>query len=204
MNACNKCKVEKVATDFRQRRGKPITICRKCERQAQREYYWKSPEKYRAKSANSMRKARSDPRKHEQILKKQRAYYHQRGKHRDKVYFEDMKVQEPWKWRARNLRRNISKEISELWLRERFDKQGGVCALSGRLMKVMTFHVDHILPKKVGGTDALENLRLVCPEANMAKSGLTDAELFSLCEDILATQIPEIIGRAILEARAAA
>lgn len=200
MKACNKCQTERSLDEFRIRRGKHISVCRDCERVAQRKYYWAKPEKHRKKSAENMRRVRADPTKRAEHLKKQRAYYHSSAKFRERIYHQEIKETQPWLWRARNLKRNASSQITETWLRDQFEKQSGLCALSGRYLDVRTFHVDHIVPKKHGGTDDLANLRLVSPEANMAKSGLLDAELISLCRDILRTQIPELIGHAILKA----
>jgi hypothetical protein len=33
----------------------------------------------------------------------------------------------------------------------------------------LRFHIDHILPRQHGGTDAVENLALACPECNLRK-----------------------------------
>ena len=196
MPLCTKCDEAKDASEFRQREGKLNASCKECERAYQRAWYAKNPEKGRAKAKKSMAKRRRE--KQGEVLNKQREYYHKKGKHREKAYYEEMKANDPWRWRARNCRRNASTEITEEWLRRAFKEQGGVCALSGRNICVRTFHVDHIVPKAAGGSDCLSNLRLVCEEANLAKSGLTDEQLISLCEDILKKQIPEIIGRAIM------
>lgn len=200
MRKCSKCQVEKPNSEFRVRRGKPISICKQCEREKQREYYWSNPKKYREVAAKSMRKQRQNPKRAEEIRSKAREYYHAKGKYREAEYYREMKDKTPWRWRARNLARNISKEITEDWLREKWSEQNGLCALSGREMEVLTFHVDHIVPRNLGGGDDLGNLRLVTPEANAAKGGMTDDDLIALCRDILKTQIPEMIGYAILEA----
>lgn len=204
MRTCNKCITAKCVDEFRQRRGKPISICKACEREKQREYYWNSPDKHRKRSADNMRKQRSNPKRGDEIRAKQREYYHSKGKNREKRYISDMRQNEPWRWRARNLKRNASQHITEGWLRRQFDEQEGRCVLSGRELDIQTLHVDHITPKSIGGSDELSNLRLVTPEANLAKSGLTDEQFISLCRDVLAAQIPEMIGYAILEAERAA
>jgi 5-methylcytosine-specific restriction endonuclease McrA len=147
-----------------------------------------------------MRDLRADPLRHEPHLEKRRAYYHQAAKHSEKAYYERMKSDDPWRWRVRNLKRNINPAISEAWLRDCWVSQGGLCALSGRKLDIRTAELDHIIPRSRGGSDNLENLRLVCPEANSAKGSLTDRELILLCQDILKAQIPELLGRAWLEA----
>jgi hypothetical protein len=58
----------------------------------------------------------------------------------------------------------------------------------------------NVIPRSRGGSNDLNNLRFVAPEANASKHGMTDEELVSLCLDILkTTPIPQLIGRAILE-----
>jgi 5-methylcytosine-specific restriction endonuclease McrA len=200
MHLCNGCANELPISDFRLRNGRPAWRCRDCERDYQRKRYKENPEKYRKKSLDSAKKARHGKNTREQVLAKQRSYYHSKAKHRERAYNEAMKSDRPWEWRAKNLRRNITKEITADWLESTFMRQSGRCALSNRKIDVMSFHVDHIVQRSLGGSDNLCNLRLVCAEANLAKSGLTDDQLISLCKDILSAQIPELIGRAIMEA----
>jgi 5-methylcytosine-specific restriction endonuclease McrA len=64
-------------------------------------------------------------------------------------------------------------------------KQKRRCALTGRRLTFDNISVDHIIPVKNGGTSEIENLRFVINEANMAKGILNDAELVSLCRDII-------------------
>lgn len=75
--------------------------------------------------------------------------------------------------------------LGHLWHRQR-----GCCALTGRKLD-RTAQLDHIVPKAKGGSDAMANLRWVCPEVNYAKRDLADTELLRLCSDVVRT-----IGRA--------
>lgn len=185
---CKKCLNEQAISEFRDRQNKRTYTCKECERQYQREWYWLNPEKGRKRANESQKKARRDPVKREKLLKQQRDHWHKKGKDTTRKYFEKMKQDRPWRWRARNLARNITKEITEEWLVNKYDQQNGLCFLSGRRLDVMTFHIDHAKPKLLGGTDELENLRLTSPEANMAKSGLSDEQLIELCQDIIRTK----------------
>jgi len=196
---CSKCNKEQLHSEYRNRSGRPINTCRSCEREYQRNNYRKNIEAAREKKRTVNAKRRANPETAKILREQAKAHYHKKGKHTERRYYEDMKKNDPFEWRARNLRRNASNEITKKWLLQQWKTQEGKCVLSGRCLDVTTFHVDHITPKKAGGSDALCNLRLVCPEANMAKSGLTDKQLIKLCQDILDTQIPEIIGRAIME-----
>lgn len=101
------------------------------------------------------------------------------------------KSTDPFLWRFRVIRNNISKEITPEWFEQQWKRQDGRCVLTGRKLDRMTFEVDHIIPRSKGGDGSLANLRFVCEEANTAKADMSDAELLQLCR--------EIIGRAILE-----
>lgn len=36
----------------------------------------------------------------------------------------------------------------------------------------MATHVDHIIPRRLGGTDSMDNLQALCKRCNLAKGGL--------------------------------
>lgn len=204
---CPKCAEGRSEDDFRKHplTGVPRGNCRQCERKYQRSWYAANPERGRAKAAQSMSKLRSDPTRHAGHLNKQRAYYHAKAKHREKEYHQTIRATRPWEWRARNLRRNINIGITVEWLHGKWDDQAGLCVLTGRALDVHTFEVDHILPASRGGSDDLINLRLLSPEANASKHGLTDEEFVELCADVVAkAQIPEMIARRIKQVLEAA
>ena len=49
-------------------------------------------------------------------------------------------------------------------------KQGGICNLCGRnLSEANEVHIDHIIPKSIGGADTEENLQAVCGPCNLRK-----------------------------------
>ena len=49
-------------------------------------------------------------------------------------------------------------------------KQGGSCGLCGRnLSEVNEVHIDHIVPKSIGGGDTEDNLQVVCARCNLRK-----------------------------------
>lgn len=63
------------------------------------------------------------------------------------------------------------------------------CYLTGRLIDLSdpkTFHFDHITPASKGGSNALDNLGLLCREANRLKSDQTIKETIELCKEIIA------------------
>lgn len=74
--------------------------------------------------------------------------------------------------------------------RDVIDKFGDnpVCYLTGRpidLDATSSYHFDHIVPVSKGGGNGLDNLGLLCKEANIAKSNLSVQELLDLCKEIL-------------------
>lgn len=59
-------------------------------------------------------------------------------------------------------------------VRERANKCCEYCGLRQKDSLLAALHVEHIIPKKHGGTDELENLALACIDCNLRKgSNLT-------------------------------
>lgn len=60
------------------------------------------------------------------------------------------------------------------------------CALTGRKIDILKdpYCIDHIIPVAKGGTNELENMAIVVPEANAAKSDLTNEEFVALCKEV--------------------
>ena len=57
--------------------------------------------------------------------------------------------------------------------RERvFNRDGRCCAICGTDEGEM--HIDHIIPRKVGGTHDLDNLRVLCKSCNLRKGAKND------------------------------
>ncbi len=48
------------------------------------------------------------------------------------------------------------------------------CRMSQSLQGA-TFHVEHVTPRSLGGSDSPDNLALACPACNLAKSNRTTA-----------------------------
>jgi 5-methylcytosine-specific restriction endonuclease McrA len=204
VKVCTGCLIEKPLELFGWKKARSLhnSRCKSCESEYQRSRYWESPDKYRAKSLRSMKQLRADPKWLEPHLVARRKYWAIKAKKREQAYLAEFRETKPWEWKVKNLKRNISKEITLAWLRARWAAQDGKCALSGRPLDIRTASIDHIIPTSRAGTHDLRNLRLVTPEANSTKHGMTDEELLILCRDILKQheQIPEMLGRAILAA----
>jgi 5-methylcytosine-specific restriction endonuclease McrA len=57
--------------------------------------------------------------------------------------------------------------------RERvFARDGRLCQICG--MDEGEMHIDHIIPRKAGGTHDLDNLRVLCKSCNLRKGALND------------------------------
>lgn len=64
-------------------------------------------------------------------------------------------------------------------------KQKLICALTGRKLTRETISVDHITPYSRGGSNGVDNLRMVHIDANMAKQNLADPEFLQLCREVV-------------------
>jgi 5-methylcytosine-specific restriction endonuclease McrA len=76
-------------------------------------------------------------------------------------------------------------------LRRLYDAQQGRCALTGEELTRENMSIDHILPRRRGGGDEIENLRWTTITANRAKRDLTDDEFLALCRAVVATSEAE-------------
>jgi len=63
----------------------------------------------------------------------------------------------------------LSNGSSTRWrkLREIVIRRDGVCQMCG----MEGNHVDHIVPRKLGGDDSLSNLQFLCQQCNLRKGG---------------------------------
>ena len=50
-----------------------------------------------------------------------------------------------------------------------FEEQGGKCNACENEMRIVDFHIDHIIPVSKGGSDTRENYQLLCGNCNMIK-----------------------------------
>lgn len=190
MNAiCAKCGTEKK----RVKKGKAFALrCRPCEARYQRENYQKNIEIIRARKAKWMAEARKDPAKRAIFIESQRRCYENGGKDRARIRLQAKKEVRPIWYRLHNIRR-LNKSITEADLLALWERQKGVCALTGRSISFADADIDHIIPKSRGGLTELSNLRWTWSRANEAKGNMTDDEFIAMC-----SQIAEWIGRQIM------
>lgn len=60
------------------------------------------------------------------------------------------------------------------------------CELTGRTIDLLVdnYNIDHILPVSRGGSNELDNMAFTIPQANTAKSDLTNEEFVALCKEV--------------------
>lgn len=115
---------------------------------------------------------------------------------RQRDYLDRLKKHDFFKWKARRSYIMLTaEELRGLW-----EKQNGLCALTGRQLDENA-EIDHILPIAKGGDNSVDNSRWLCRAANQAKHALTDDEFFNLCREIVESKpYTEWIGKQLMEA----
>jgi 5-methylcytosine-specific restriction endonuclease McrA len=96
-----------------------------------------------------------------------RAYQANPEKFRLIAHEQRLKNPEAAKARDKNRRRAVEGPSGAV-LRQMYDDQQGLCAYCDTPL-FGTYHVDHILPICLGGTNEWNNLAIVCPPCNLSK-----------------------------------
>jgi 5-methylcytosine-specific restriction endonuclease McrA len=135
------------AVRVRQRAADPEKI-----RKQERERYWKNPETYRAKK-------RSWDRRHPEW---RRSYQRRR-------YRERPEIVKAWVKTYRARRRGAAGAFTYRDIARIKRLQRGRCAYCPR--RLTRFHIDHIFPLVLGGSNFPRNLQLTCESCNTSKGG---------------------------------
>ena len=59
---------------------------------------------------------------------------------------------------------------------EVFQRDSGTCQVCGRSAPEVVLHVDHRIPRSMGGTNTLDNLQILCEEDNLGKGAQPDVK----------------------------
>jgi 5-methylcytosine-specific restriction endonuclease McrA len=154
------------------------------QRESAKKYYQKNLEKFQEYKRNQMARRRKDPIIAEKIRTQTRKWYKESDRPvKQKEYLTNLRETRFFKWRAMLFFTHNKVRYSEADFKAIWDKQNGLCPLTGRKL-TQSAHLDHIIPVKKGGSHDLQNLRWVCKEVNYAKRDLTDSEFFELVADI--------------------
>ena len=66
--------------------------------------------------------------------------------------------------------------FSEADKRTAYERQNGICPITGEYLPITEMQADHIIPWWKGGTTTLSNLQMISKTANARKGGRTDKE----------------------------
>lgn len=69
-----------------------------------------------------------------------------------------------------------------------FKKFKGKCAYCGCSIDINNFHIEHIIPKKNGGTDKFDNLLPACCDCNLSKGSLDIESFRKKIENLIITK----------------
>lgn len=91
-----------------------------------------------------------------------------RVKEKRKEYYHLNTAKEKKNNAIRDRARYIAKSILRPLINRLLVKQRGMCAICHRDITTK-FHVDHVIPLALGGTNNSQNLQLLCPSCNLSK-----------------------------------
>lgn len=108
--------------------------------------------------------------KNKKIIAEKKKEWDLKNREQRKKYYEDNKTH--IFSNARNRRSRIKNAEGDHWAGDIFkllEKQNNLCVCC-HVNIYDNFHVDHIMPIVLGGTNWPENLQLLCPQCNLRKS----------------------------------
>lgn len=188
MKICNKCKAEKPLTEFHKDKSSKDGFqarCKICQAEIGRKYNAANREKI---SARNRATYASDPEGFAALKRAYRAEHPERvaqckRKHyaANKEKFDARELEyrksnpEMFATRSRNRRgriKNADGSHTQADVLSIFSDQRGMCAnCNSKLFKsgAKKYHVDHIMPLALGGSNWPENLQCLCPPCNLSK-----------------------------------
>ena len=79
--------------------------------------------------------------------------------------------------KATSARKPLRRSLSVRKRRSIFEKTGGRCHICGDELSLEDFHVDHVMPVRLGGDSSLSNLLAACGDCNRLKSAQRPAKI---------------------------
>lgn len=141
----------------------------------QREYWENNKEKCRAFARKSAKKWYHLNKN--KINKEKRSAYqkewYQKNKEKVKSYSYDWRLKNPEKNKksrriSESKRRAVEGNFNKNQLDELFKKQKYKCFNCLKSVR-KKYHIDHIIPLYLGGTNWIENIQILCPKCNLSK-----------------------------------
>jgi hypothetical protein len=185
---CIRCGVTKPLSDYSLDKGKHINTCKRCKCDISAAWHSKNREKANERSLRYGRenaktiahkaalwRAANPERSREakrRCYEKQRDYYRAKRKEWLAEHANDPQVIERQRTRTRNRRarlRNVAGRHTATDIQSLYEKQGGKCEMC-KVKLGSKFHVDHVMPVALGGSNGPENLQLLCARCNWRKS----------------------------------
>lgn len=170
MKTCNKCGTQKPLDEFNKDRAQKDghkTTCKVCHRAASATYHALNKEKVNAKSA-AWHAAHTD-KAHARNAEWRAANYQQANARTAK-----WRAENPEKVRIhshnRRARVNAAGKLSHGLAARLYELQRGTCACGCGQALGDTYHLDHIIPLALGGTNTDENIQLLRASCNRQKS----------------------------------
>jgi 5-methylcytosine-specific restriction endonuclease McrA len=173
MRKCRTCGEEKALELFHSSRGRTWHRCKDCYyAQIQR---WH--EQHRERSQQIKRAYREKNRLKElEAAKARRLANPVQFREAKNAAQRKRRTEEPGKHRAHLAKRRKQLKAggdnyTAQDVRRLYDTQNGFCAAPGCATSILSaYHVDHITPLARGGTNSADNIQLLCPPCNYAKS----------------------------------
>lgn len=192
---CNETKSIEFFAQKNQKNRKPShqSICKSCKAKAGRDARKKNPEAIRSYEREQRARRTEDQKKKQaeylaawrlnnkekiklyrptEVIKKYSSSYYENNKEKIKFKVSNYRKQNLEKIRALNQSRRglqrtgkLSKNIIELL----FEKQNGLCICCLKELG-NDFHIDHIIPLSLGGTNTDDNVQLLKSRCNLQKN----------------------------------